>query len=797
MPTRFAYSLSLPSLLFAVGIQPALAQNIDLSALPSPAQRTIDFRADVLPIFEGHCFQCHGDERPKGSFNLRHRETALEGGDYGADILPGDSENSPLIHYVAYLEEDMEMPPVGKAERLTREQVATLRAWIDQGVVWSTDEPSSLTYHVEPAISTVSVSGNEGVFREQNWQNDGLTGGIGSFSLADRMDDGTRVEVQGRSIFGTEDHEIQLTLEQPNLGFLHLGYDQFRRFYRDNGGYYAPFGQSTPSLGRDLYLDNGRTWIDLGLTLPKWPTIVLGYEHRYREGNKSMLHWGPVFPADPLAAGKGIFPSAKQIDEETHIVKLDVNHTWKGWTLEESFRGEFTEFDTSRVVADFTPLGARVADTASRTEEDYDHFQGANVIRVEKQLKPWCLVSAGYLYSDLSADAGFNLETFLPSNLATAPFQGDSSRSIILDRDSHVLNVNTLLTPVSGLSFFGGIQNDWTSQAGVGDVFVFGSPTGLGANLDQITTEENFGLRYTKIRNTVLYLDTKFQQREIGQRENQFIDDGFPDATDFMRDTDAHMDHKEYRTGLTYSPWTWASLDTSVRRRLRQNEYDHRRDTDLGTFAPPGNGFSAFVRSRATETDDLQIKLTLKPWSRVRTALSYRLTATDFTTATDSVDVFGTVFPASNLLSGNYDAHLYTVSTTYQPKQRLYLSGTATLSDLRTTSGVTDGTLLVPYAGQVYTFLGTATYLASKTLSWDSTYSFSMADFGQADTGLNLPIGIDYDRHGIVTGITKKLSPQSQLRLQYGFFRYDEPTAGGANDYRAHGIFASYRRSFP
>ena len=39
-------------------------------------------------------------------------------------ILPGESAKSPLIHYVARLVEDMEMPPKGKGDPLTRAEVA-------------------------------------------------------------------------------------------------------------------------------------------------------------------------------------------------------------------------------------------------------------------------------------------------------------------------------------------------------------------------------------------------------------------------------------------------------------------------------------------------------------------------------------------------------------------------------------------------------------------------------------------------------------------------------------------------
>ena len=37
------------------------------------------------------------------------------------------------MHYIAGLVEDMEMPPEGKAPALSRDEIALVRGWIDQG----------------------------------------------------------------------------------------------------------------------------------------------------------------------------------------------------------------------------------------------------------------------------------------------------------------------------------------------------------------------------------------------------------------------------------------------------------------------------------------------------------------------------------------------------------------------------------------------------------------------------------------------------------------------------------------
>lgn len=780
-----------------VWLLPVAAQEVDLSAIPAAVERGIRFREDVLPILEGHCLRCHSEERPKGGFNLRRREAALAGGDQGNAILLGDSANSPLIHYAAHLVKDMEMPPIGKGERLTDEQVGTLRAWIDQGLVWEESAGESLLQYVfEPALGYFWVFGDERKFREHSWRADDFSGGFAALSLKERLKNGAQFEMRSRSFWRTKDHEIELSLRKPELGFFAIGYERFRRYYDDSGGFYPHFGQDALSLDPELYLDSGRAWMEVGLGQTDRTMITLGYENQFRDGGKSTLHWGPVFPKDLASvAGKGILPSSKRVDESTHVFKADFWHEWTGGRLEESFRGEFADLDTRRETIEFAVVGSRPENwERAETKEGYEHFSGVNTFRIEKQIKPWWLLSGGYLYANLTADAQFDLERFLPSNSPAMIFQDDFSRSLYLKRNSHVVNFNSRFGPWNGWSFFAGAQNDWTRQSGDGDLFLYGiTPAQLDTNLDQRSTEENFGLRYTKIRNVVVYADAKFQQKKIDRREGQFVDDGFAADNDFMRQTDATTDYKESKAGLRYSPRRWFSLDVWYRKRRRENNYDHRLDTD--GLAPTGNGYPAFIRVRSAETDDFQIQWTLRPSSRLRSTLSYRLTAMDYGVASDSVDVFGAVFPPGQS-QADYNAQRWAISTAAQPWRRLRFAGTASISDLRTTSGITDNVILTPYNGQIYTVIGNANLALRKTWHWDATYSFSKADFHQSDTGLNLPIGIDYARHGVVIGLAKQISEAGSFRLQYGSFQYNEPSAAGVNNYTAHGLAATFRWDF-
>jgi hypothetical protein len=70
-------------------------------------------------------------------------------------VVPGKSADSPLIHYVAGLDEEMQMPPDGKGDPLTPGQIGILRAWIDQGAAWpeqasATVEESTDLWSLQP-----------------------------------------------------------------------------------------------------------------------------------------------------------------------------------------------------------------------------------------------------------------------------------------------------------------------------------------------------------------------------------------------------------------------------------------------------------------------------------------------------------------------------------------------------------------------------------------------------------------------------------------------------------------------
>src|SRR4051812_32736997 len=94
----------------------------------------MDFVRDVRPIFEKHCYECHGEKKQKSGFRLDVKAAALEGGESNApDIRPGRAAESPLITFVSAADEDDRMPP--KGDGLSPAEIATLTAWINEGAI--------------------------------------------------------------------------------------------------------------------------------------------------------------------------------------------------------------------------------------------------------------------------------------------------------------------------------------------------------------------------------------------------------------------------------------------------------------------------------------------------------------------------------------------------------------------------------------------------------------------------------------------------------------------------------------
>ena len=130
-----------------------IAEDAADGKLVAAVSRKVDFDADVLPILNDRCVDCHGSEDPEAGFRVLSRRSIMRGGESGEPaIVLSRSEDSFLIKVVAGLDPHLKMPPEGP--RLTELQIAVLRAWIDQGLTMpegdTTDEDRTDHWSFQP-----------------------------------------------------------------------------------------------------------------------------------------------------------------------------------------------------------------------------------------------------------------------------------------------------------------------------------------------------------------------------------------------------------------------------------------------------------------------------------------------------------------------------------------------------------------------------------------------------------------------------------------------------------------------
>ena len=109
-----------------------------LSLLPfalTAAETPLAFNRDIRPILSENCFSCHGfDEKArKAKLRLDLPEEATREHKGGTPIVPGDLAKSEVWQRIISEDPDDVMPPPKSHLKLSAQDKATLKAWIQQG----------------------------------------------------------------------------------------------------------------------------------------------------------------------------------------------------------------------------------------------------------------------------------------------------------------------------------------------------------------------------------------------------------------------------------------------------------------------------------------------------------------------------------------------------------------------------------------------------------------------------------------------------------------------------------------
>jgi uncharacterized membrane protein len=99
-------------------------------------KQEVSYQKDVAPLLVKHCAACHTPGQAGyvvSGFELKDYESLMKGTSFGPVVLPGDALTSVLVMLIEGRADPSINMPHGGANPMTKEEIATIRLWVEQG----------------------------------------------------------------------------------------------------------------------------------------------------------------------------------------------------------------------------------------------------------------------------------------------------------------------------------------------------------------------------------------------------------------------------------------------------------------------------------------------------------------------------------------------------------------------------------------------------------------------------------------------------------------------------------------
>ena len=107
-----------------------------LAATGCQREQVVSYQKDVVPILDKHCKSCHMPGQAGfvvSGFEVGSYESRMKGTQFGPVVLPGDPLTSVLVMLIEGRVDPSLKMPHGDATTPTKEEILTIRRWVEQG----------------------------------------------------------------------------------------------------------------------------------------------------------------------------------------------------------------------------------------------------------------------------------------------------------------------------------------------------------------------------------------------------------------------------------------------------------------------------------------------------------------------------------------------------------------------------------------------------------------------------------------------------------------------------------------
>lgn len=445
-----------------------------------------------------------------------------------------------------------------------------------------TQEEPNLSNWAEFGVGGMIYTGDHAQGQQRTGVTEGMFGGIDDMHLEKALPNKWFATLDGHAIFGNYDFDLKLDISKVDVGYVRVGFTEFRSYYDGLAGFFPNSqlpgdGLIFTPLTDSPYLDRGDVWLETGLRMPDLPEITLRYDHIWREGSKDATDWG-----DTTLIGtnfvtnntRKIVPAFRDINERRDVFAADVKQTFGKTDVGIGARAELTHNDDSLNIGfnpgQFNTTPAYSDVTLSRFVTQHDTLQSdmfSTHATTETRFCDKVWLTTAYSYSTVNSDLGGSRIYGATPNSAFAGLFGVSNTTNPLnpllplaasstsagyvdlfggsETVQNEFNVNLLYMPIPTVSILSGFRFDKEDTDSVANYIATAVNTSAKAYFVvkgkttsvtylQPTTDpfadnssytlqklaENFEVRYTGLEDWVLYARGDWDEDEQNRSQS-------------------------------------------------------------------------------------------------------------------------------------------------------------------------------------------------------------------------------------------------------------------------------------
>ncbi len=639
------------------------------------------------------------------------------------------------------------------------------------------------------SIGGVLLDGDRPAFQQLTQTKKGGFIGLDEFQLTSEGESSV-FKFEARLMPSDDSYRLVARFDKSEKYYIEGGYDQFRVWY-DGSSTRLPDGSSFVMFDEDLSLKRSKLWLEAGYYTPNQTLLKFRLEQGIRDGSKSSTKWG-----DSSLAGRNIVPSFYNIDEETTTLTVDIGNESQE-EVKWNVGGRYHEAKLNNAHwfrrRPFESADRQVT-SKDGTTTDIFAVHGFYMRKLNEKLT----VSAGALRTDLdtnlvssriygqSYDAVYD-PAFLRRQQRDHGFFGLHGDGEV---NQTVLNVNAVYVPRPHWSIRPSLRFENLSQemmAEFTETEVGAANTGFlmaehhGETVADKEYDEftgNLEARYTGLKNMV-FSATGEWIHGTGTLDEKYIDLHSMEA-DPERLSDDSRDSQKLALDAKWYVKPGLSLFAQYYYQVKINDYDATLDNTVGSYP-------SYLSDQDFETNDINVRLSWKPFSQLSLISRYDLQKSTITTIAVGL---------GKQESLSMDTHILSQNVTWTPNSRLYLTASANFNfdrmempenvfarikhaDNNAVSGSLSGGYTVSKKDDLY-------------VDYSMFRSSNFIDY----SALSLPFGSSVKQNVASITWVRRMSENLSYTTKYSLVTNRDDGTGGINNFDAHVLYARVQYRF-